>query len=115
MHISFSPQYSDAKLKLLIDGDKLIINGDVLDFSDLPEGGSYPIDAIDNDLIAGGVSRINGEIHAAVILPYKLSNPPRSVAFPDPVTVAVNGRVALPTDGLTEPEEVEEGDDHAAG
>lgn len=107
MNISFSPQYSDAKLELLVDGDKLIINGDILDFSDLPDGARYPAEAIDNDMISGGVSRINGEIHITVILPYNLSNPPRSVTFPEPITVSVNGRVALPTDGLTDPEETE--------
>lgn len=115
MRISFSPQRSDAPLELIVNGSKLIINGDILDFSDLPEGGSYPVDAIDNDLIGGAVSRINGEIHATVILPYNLSNPPQSVVFPLPVTVTTNGRVPLPTDGIVEPEVLELEDENAAG
>lgn len=113
MHISFSPQYSDDALELIVNGSNLVINGNILDFSDLTEGARYPADAISYDVISGGISRINGEIHVTIILPYKLTNPPRSVTFPEPVTVSVNGRIALPTDGLTEPEETES-DENAA-
>jgi len=115
MRISFSPQDSDATLELVVNGSKLIINGDILDFSDLPDGGSYPVDAIENDLIGGAVSRINGEIHATVVLPYKLSNPPHAVVFPMPVTVTANGRVPLPTDGIVEPDVLGLEDENAAG
>lgn len=115
MRIAFSPQYSDATLDLVVNGSKLIINGDILDFSDLPDGGSYPVDAIENDLIGGAVSRINGEIHATVILPYKLSNPPHAVVFPLPVTVTTNGRVPLPTDGIIEPDVLGLEEENAAG
>lgn len=114
MRISFSPQNNIATLELYVEGDKIIINGDILDFSDLPDGGSYPVDAIDNALIGGAVLRINGEIHATVILPYNLSNPPQSVVFPNPVTVNTNGRVPLPTDGIFEPDHVELDDENAA-
>lgn len=110
MRISFSPQYSQSELELIVNGSKLVVNGDILDFSDLPDGARYPAEAIDNDMISGGVSRINGAIHVTVILPYNLSIPPRSVTFPEPITVSVNGRVALPTDGLTDPEETESDD-----
>lgn len=99
MRISFSPQFSDAKLELSANGEALTINGDTLDFSDMPDGGSYPSEAIENDMVVGGVTRVDGEIKITVILPYNLSNPPRSVAFPDAITVTSNGRIALPTDG----------------
>lgn len=100
MKISFSPQFSDEKLEVLKTGESLTINGDFLDFSDLPNGASYPYEAIDNDMVIGGVSRVNGEIQITIRLPYNLSNPPRSVTFPNSVTVTTNGRVSLPTDGV---------------
>lgn len=115
MRITFSPQHRDTELELVVNGSKLVINGDILDFSDLPDGASYPVDAIDNALIDRSVSRINGEIHVTVILPYKLSNPPQSVVFPMPVTVTTNGRVPLPTDGIVEPDAAELEDENAAG
>lgn len=94
--ISFSPQYSTGDLTLVKQGDILTVNGDVLDFTDLPEGGEYPPEAIDNEFVVGGVKRVDGEIHITILLPYSNPNAPRSVTFPDPITVTADGPVALP-------------------
>ncbi|WP_247996682.1 hypothetical protein [Brucella tritici] len=111
--ISLCPQYSIADLTLAKQGDILTINGDVLDFSALPEGGEYPPEAIDNDFVVGGVKRMDGDVHIAVLLPYSNPNPPRAVVFPDPVTVTADGVIALPEGrGAPEPEELE--NDNAA-
>lgn len=94
--ISFTPQLSDADLTLSKQGDIFIINGDELDLSNLPEGGEYPAEAIENDFVVGGVKRVDGEIHITILLPYSNPDAPRSVTFPDPITVTVDGPVELP-------------------
>ncbi|WP_176038777.1 hypothetical protein [Brucella tritici] len=96
MIIYFSPIRSDRDLGLSKSSDILTVNGDILDFSDLPEGGEYPPEAIENDFIVGGVKRIDGEIHITIMLPYRNPTAPRSVTFPDPVFVSVDGDIALP-------------------
>lgn len=96
MIIHFSPIRSDSDLNLSKTGDILTVNGDILEFTDLPDGGEYPPEAIENDFIVGGVKRINGEIHITIMLPYKNPNAPQSVTFPEPISVAIDGSVALP-------------------
>lgn len=96
MRIFLSPQRSDREISLSAHGDVLIINGDALDFSDLPDGGEYPPEAIDNPFILGSVTRIEGEIQITVLMPYSNPNPPHTVAFPAPVVVSNNGPIDLP-------------------
>ena len=91
--ISFSPQYSDAVLTLENQGDTLIVNGDELDFSDLPDGGEYPPEAIDNPSIVGGVSRDGDEIRVTVLFPYQASG---HFETPSPITVTKDGPITLP-------------------
>lgn len=100
MNISFSPQFSDEKLEILKVGESLTINGDFLDFTDLPDGASYPPEAIENNMVDGGVVRIDGKIQITIRLPYNLSNPPHTVTSPHSVTVTTDGRLPLPTDGV---------------
>ncbi len=111
--ISFSPQYSTAVLSIEKRGGVLIVNGDELDFSDLPDGGDYPAEAIENPMVVGGVKRVDGEVHIAVLLPYSKPNPPRSVAFPDTLTVASDGEITLP-EGRIAPSQNEQETDDAA-
>lgn len=96
MIIHFSPAMSDGSITLSKNGDVLTVNGDALDFSDLPEGGEYPAEAIDNEFIVGEVKRVNGKVHITVLLPYSNPNPPRLVAFPTPLLVGQDGAIALP-------------------
>lgn len=97
MKIAFSAQRSDAVLALARAGDTLIINGEPFDFSGVPEGATLPADAINSPFVAGEVSRTDGEPQLTVLLPHG-PNPPRAVAYPDPVTVTADGPVALPGD-----------------
>jgi len=110
MRISFSPQYSDDELTLVKSGETLTINGDALDFSDLPEGGEYPAEAIDHEFVIGGVQRIDGVIHITVRMPYTNPEPPQSVAFPVPMIVSQDGPITLPESRHVAEEET----DHAA-
>lgn len=96
MIITLSPQYGAAPLVLERHGDVLTVNGDALDFGDLPEGGSYPPEAIDNPHVPAGARREGGRIHVAVILPYGDTAAPRSVTHPQPLDLTADGPVALP-------------------
>lgn len=116
--ISFCPQLSDADLSLEKRGNVLIVNGDELDFSDLPDGGEYPPEAIDNPPIVGGVTRVGEEIQITVILPYLM---PGHFETPPPITVINDGPIELPegrypppVEDLPIPEPIAEGEDNAA-
>lgn len=102
--ITFSPQISAEHLLLSKTGEVLTINGDALDFSDLPEGGEYPPEAIENDFVIGGVTRIGGEIKITVLLPYQNPDAPVSVTYPAPVSIVQDGAVSLPVGRFVEVE-----------
>ena len=95
MRISFSPQRRDDALTLARSGDTLVVNGDAVDLSVVPDGATLPASAIDNDWIVGKVERIGGVLHLTLILPHG-PNPSQAVAFPEPISVTNNGPVAVP-------------------
>lgn len=107
MHITLSPVRLDELLTATLAGAVLTINGEAFDFSQLPEGGTLPAEAIASEWIVGPVSRINGELHLTLRLPHG-ANPSRAVAFPEPVTVTADGPIPLPFDPELEPEVIEE-------
>lgn len=104
--ITFSPVDMLGDLTLTASGDILTVNGDVLDFSDLPDGGEYPAEALDNPMVVGGVQRADGVIHITVILPYSNPDAPEAVRFPQSITVTTDGEIALP-EGRDREEEAE--------
>lgn len=93
MQISFSPQRRDDALIASKVGDILTINGDLFDFSSLPDGATIP--GVPCEFITGPVDRIDGEIHLTLILPHG-RNPSQAIAFPDPITVTEDGPIAIP-------------------
>ena len=95
MQIKFSPQRRDDALVVEKLNDILTVNGEVFDFSTIGEGDTLPADAILSEFFAGPVERIGGEIVLTLLLPHG-PNPSAAVAFPDPITVNVNGPVELP-------------------
>ena len=97
MHISFSPMRRDDTLEVSKTGDVLTINGETLDLSALPDGATLPADAVSCEWITGPIERIDGEIHLTLILPHG-PNPSPEVAFPEPITVTVDGPITLPGD-----------------
>lgn len=99
MQIKLSPQRLDATLVALVVGDVITLNSQPLDFSQLQEGAMLPADAISSEHIIGPVERINGELHLTLRLPHG-PNPPKHVAFPEPISVTQDGLVKLPTDGV---------------
>lgn len=103
MRILFSPQRRDDALTLEKTGDRLRINGELFNFNPLAEGDTIPAGEIPCDWILGPVERIDGEIHLTLILPHG-PNPSHAVAFPEPITVAEDGPIAIPHDLAPEPE-----------
>jgi len=101
MHIAFSPQQRTSRLSLHKTGDALTINGEVFDFSVVPDGATLPEKAISSDWFVGPVERIGGELHISVVLPHG-PTPSQSVAFPHPITVNEDGPIAVPSDELEE-------------
>lgn len=68
MRISRTPQRSDETIKYEAKGDVLTLNGEVLDFSAIPEGGY--VSEVPNKWIVGEVWRRDGEIALTLIEPY---------------------------------------------
>ena len=95
MKLTFSPTRSDTAMELSRSGDVLTINGEVFDFSPLPEGATLPPEAIAGDWFAGPVERIGGTLHVALRLPHG-TNAPQETLFPAPITLTGDGPVALP-------------------
>ncbi|MBO9453333.1 hypothetical protein J7426_23945 [Tropicibacter sp. R16_0] len=106
MRISFVPIRRDERLEMSRAGDVLTLNGDVLDFSALPDGAILPRTAISNDWIAGDVERLQGQIHLSVLLPHGATAPAETL-FPAPIT-ADNGDVPLPPFDVEPSETAEE-------
>jgi len=106
MRINLSPLFTEDPLTVSKQGDALTINGEVFDFSDLPDGATiqngYVTKVIPFDWIVGPVSRIDGELHLTLVLPHG-PNPSQAVAFPDPIADPADGEIQLPRD--PEPEE----------
>lgn len=102
MRISFSPQRRDDNLEVYKQGDVLTINGEVFDFSELPNGATLPQGAIDSEWFASDVVRINGGLSFTLLLPHA-PNPTENVAFPETIVNPPNGRIKLPEQIVVEP------------
>ncbi|MGN6142416.1 MAG: hypothetical protein ACTHOP_02370 [Mesorhizobium sp.] len=111
MRISFSPRAVlpgvSTVMAVTATGDVLTVNGDVLDFSGLPDGATLPAGAVDCEWIVGPVERIAGEIHLTLLLPHGPA-PSAAVAFPEPIMVTVDGPVDVPFDPEPEPAPIPE-------
>lgn len=95
MHIKLSPQRRDDQITVIKSGDTLSVNGEVFDFSAIPEGATLPADAISSEFFSGPVERIDGVLHLTLTLPHG-ANPVEAVAFPADITNPPDGEIALP-------------------
>ena len=98
MKINLSPQRRDDTLTVAKQGDTLTINGTTYDFSQLPDGGTLPADAIDCEYISGDVERIDGELHLTLLLPHGVGAP-HETRFPEPIVDPADGPLLLPPYG----------------
>ena len=107
MFITLTPMRRDDSLTLHRAGDVLTVNGQVFDFSALPEGGLLPQAAVACDWLASDVERRDGVLHLTLILPHgpmAALAPPgaQALLFPAPLLLVEDGPVALPAPVATE-------------
>ena len=95
MKINLSPQRRDDTLTVTKQGDTLTINGIAYDFSQLPDGGTLPGDAVDCEYVIGSVNRVNGELELTLLLPHG-PNASEAARFPEPIIDPADGEVELP-------------------
>lgn len=95
MHLTLSPMCRPDQLTLHRVGDVLTVNGEVLDFTDLPEGATLPRAAVACDWLASDVTREGGVIRLALVLPHG-SGAPHETRFPAPLVLTEDGPVNLP-------------------
>ncbi|MFC3338836.1 hypothetical protein [Paracandidimonas soli] len=102
----------EAALHLERRGQTLIINGQELDFSVIPDGATLPDGAAATGCpyIVGDIERDDdGVLHVTVMLPHA-SNAPYEARFPQPIIDPADGIVPLPETGwpILAPEAQEE-------
>ena len=95
MKINLSPQRRDDQLTVLKEGDVLTINGTEYDFTDLPDGGTLPAEAVDCEYVIGSVNRVNGELELKLLLPHG-ADASKAARFPEPIIDPADGEVELP-------------------
>ena len=95
MKIYLSPQRRDDTLTVFKQGDILTINGTDYDFTDLPDGGTLPADAVDSEFVIGSLDRVNGELELTLLLPHG-PNASEAARFPEPIIDPADGEVELP-------------------
>jgi hypothetical protein len=103
MILTLIPIRMDARLTLVREGETLVVNGERLDLS--AATGDAPLDLSARDgagdpvaphpWIVGPVTRREGRLHLAVLLPHG-PDAPESARFPAPLALEADGPVALP-------------------
>ena len=84
-----STQHDNAYISISKQRDVLTINGEDFDFTQIPDGGILPKDAINSEYILSDVTRIDGEIELTVLYPYKKNTPEN--CFPKPIITNEDG------------------------
>ena len=95
MIINLSPQRRDDVLAISKLGDVLTINGEVFDFSIIPDGATLPSSAVTCAFITGVIERIAGDLKLTLLLPNS-ANASNATRFPQPIINPPNGIVGLP-------------------
>lgn len=103
MKINLSPVRADQPIAVERQGDSLIIDGEVFDFSVIPEGAVLPASAISCPHFLDTVTRVDGVLELTLRLPYGATCPPET-CFPTPIVDPANGPVSLPPYDLLTPE-----------
>lgn len=95
MIIKLTPIKTVKRLSASKQGDTLILNGEAFDFSQLQNGDTLPVNAIDSEWIVGSVIKENDEIEVTLLLPHG-ENAPEETRFPEDVQMSGDGEVPLP-------------------
>lgn len=109
MIIQLYPLRSDLPLAVIRQGDRLILNGQEVDFSDLAEGESRSCGDLGCQWIVTDVTRQDGRLHLGLLLPHgplpcPLPEAARAVTHPAPLALEGDGPVALPAYAEAEPD-----------
>ncbi|HCD6621863.1 TPA: hypothetical protein NDU46_001022 [Pseudomonas aeruginosa] len=99
MMITLSPVFvlpgESTDMDLAVYGDAVHLNGEVYDFSPLPECGELPAEAIGSEWFAGPVVRRADRLELSLRFP--LSDVASAAArFPEPLLIDADGPVELP-------------------
>lgn len=97
MRISFVPQRHDGALVVSKTGDVLTINGEVFDFSSLPDGATILAGDVPCEWIAGPVDRVDGKLRLSLILPHG-PIPSPDILLAAPIVDPADGPLAIPHD-----------------
>jgi len=95
MQITFTPIRAAVERTLSVVGDVLTVDGEVFDFSGIPDGATLPREAVTCDWLASDVERVNGRLQLTMTLPHG-ANAPEETRFPQPITITDDGPVDLP-------------------
>lgn len=101
MQITLRPMRGDRPLQLERSGDRLIVDGEMFDFTPLPDGATLPRDAVACRWLADDVRRIGGVLHLTLVLPHG-PDAPHDTRFPSNVAMTGDGPVPLPPFGPEE-------------
>ncbi|WP_193748203.1 hypothetical protein [Leisingera sp. ANG-M1] len=91
--INWTPVRRDAALAVAKQGSALVINGEVFDFTALPDGASLPQAAVGCEWLASDVENAGGAVCLTLCLPHG-SDAPEETRFPQPVETAEDGPLA---------------------
>lgn len=95
MIINLSPQRREDTLTVIKNGDILTINGEVFDFTQIPEGGLLPKEAITCEWVEQGIKRNNNQLELTLILPLKYEAS-EAARFPQPIVNPPDGEIQFP-------------------
>jgi len=95
MKITLSPQRRDDTLTITKQGDVLTINDTEYNFTQLPDGGTLPKEAVGCEWILSDVSRVNSELEFTLLLPIT-ANASEAARFPQPIINPADGVLELP-------------------
>lgn len=92
MQVRFAPIRSDRAYNYEKRGAALVINGEIFDFADLPDGAMLPADAVQSEAVCGDVHRKGNTLYLALHLAHGV-DAPAHMRFPDAVTVTEDGPI----------------------
>jgi hypothetical protein len=95
MIIKLSPQLRGDTLTVSKRSDVLTINGEQFDFRELPEGAILPVGAVDCEFVIGEVTRTDGDLVIALLLPHT-QDASEAARFPADIVNPPDGNVELP-------------------
>ena len=95
MQITLAPVRDETPLVLERSGDTLVLNGDILDLSTIPEGAELPVEAVDSPYIAGPIRRENNVLFLTLALPHG-ADAPDETRYPAVLVLDEDGPVSLP-------------------